>query len=173
MTFSIKAIIRAWWAPEHRLLCTKSKWRAIVGELERRGAHRHEAGAFLVGHERKGVRHVIGAIYYDELDAKAYASGVCILHGDAFGRLWAECRKRGVTVVADVHTHGGPAQQSQSDKTHPMIARAGHIAIIVPDFASWPIAPHRLGLYEYQGDHAWADRTSPNTPNFFYTGFWS
>jgi len=118
------------------------------------------------------MREVTEAIYYDELDPDAYSSGVCVLHGDAFARLWAECRKRRLTVVADVHTHGGAAYQSSSDKANPMIARPGHIAIIVPDFAAWPIAAGRLGIYEYCGQHEWIDRTQSKAHNFLYTGFW-
>jgi hypothetical protein len=173
MSFSIKATIRAFLAPEHRVTCNARRWRRIVSELERRGRHQHEAGAFLLGLEADGPREVTDAIYYDDLDPSAYSSGVCILHGDAFAKLWAECRKRKRTVIADVHTHGGEAFQSSSDKTNPMVARAGHIAIIVPRFAAWPIAADRLGIYEYRGAHEWINRTHPRTRNFFYTGFWS
>jgi hypothetical protein len=171
MTFSIKATIRAFVAPDHRITCNARRWRRIVGELERRGGRRHEAGAFLLGHETSSRREVTDTIYYDDLDHDAYASGVCVLHGDAFAKLWAECRRRKLTVVADVHTHGGAAYQSGSDKTNPMVARPGHIAIIVPDFAAWPIAAGRLGIYEYRGQHEWTDRTHPKTRNFLYTGF--
>lgn len=173
MSFSIKATMRALLAPEHRITCNARRWRQIVRELERRGRHQHEAGAFLLGREANGTREVTDTIFYDDLDANAYSSGVCILHGDAFAKLWAECRKRKLTVVADVHTHGGAAFQSSSDKANPMVARRGHIAIIVPDFAAWPIAPTRLGIFEYQGQHDWTDRTHPKTRNFLYTGFWS
>jgi len=173
MSFSIKAIIRALVAPEHRIACNAQLWRQIVGELERRGSRRHEAGAFLLGREVNGRREVTETIYYDDLDANAYASGVCILHGDAFAKLWAECRKRQLTVVGDIHTHGGAAHQSNSDRTNPMVARTGHVAIIVPDFAAWPIAAERLGIYEYRGQHEWTDRTHPKTRRFLYTGFWS
>jgi proteasome lid subunit RPN8/RPN11 len=173
MNFSIKATIRALLAPEHRITCNARRWRQIVRELERRGRRRHEAGAFLLGSEANGRREVTDVIFYDELDAEAYASGVCVLHGDAFAELWAECRKRKLTVIGDVHTHGGAAYQSASDKTNPMVARAGHIAIIVPDFAVWPIAPERLGVYEYRGQHEWTDRTHPKARHFLYTGFWS
>jgi hypothetical protein len=173
MSFSIKATIRALLAPEHRLTCNARRWRHIVGELERRGRHRHEAGAFLLGSDDDGPREITDAIFYDDLDPDAYSSGVCILHGDAFAKLWAQCRKRKLTVVADVHTHGGDAGQSGSDKANPMVARSGHVAIIVPDFASWPIAANRLGVYEYRGAHEWINRTHPRTRRFFYTGFWS
>lgn len=173
MNFSIKAIIRAFVAPEHRILCNKRRWRELILELERRGQHVHEAGAFLLGHERAGIRQITDVIYYDDLDADAYSSGVCILHGDAFAKLWTECRKRKLTVVADVHTHGGTAFQSSSDRTNPMVARAGHIAIIVPDFAAWPIRPGSLGIYEYRGQHEWINRMDANDQHFLYTGFWS
>ena len=66
MNFSIKAIIRAWFAPEHRVNCRSRLWRAIVGELERRGRHRHEAGAFLLGLGTKGRFDVSEAVFYDD-----------------------------------------------------------------------------------------------------------
>jgi hypothetical protein len=173
LSFSIKAVIRAFAAPEHRVNCPTGTWRQIVGELERRGGRRHESGAFLLGIERDGRRQVTDVVFYDELDPRAYASGVCILQGDAFGKLWTLCRQKKLTVVADVHTHPVAAFQSPSDKANPMIARPGHIAIIVPDFGAWPIAANRLGIYEYRGQHEWIDRTHPRSRRFFYTGFWS
>jgi hypothetical protein len=172
MTFSLKATIRAWLAPRHRLSCPSRYWREIVGELYRRGENRHEAGVFLLGVQRDGRREVQAAIYYDDLDPRAYQSGVCVLHGDAFAKLWALCRERKLTVVADAHTHGGDGTQSESDRTNPMVARPGHIAIIVPDLAHWPIRRRRLGIYEYLGQHSWTDR-SARSRGFFYNGLWS
>lgn len=173
MSFSIRATIRAWLAPDHRLSCSTSRWKRIVRELERRGERRHEAGAFLLGMERYSRFEVRDTIYYDDLDPLAYDSGVCVLHGDAFSRLWEICRQKHLTVVADVHTHPGSAFQSPTDKANPMVARRGHIAIIVPNFAAWPISPGRLGIYEYGGQHEWTDRSPPKTNCYFYTGFWS
>ncbi len=172
MTFSIRATIRAWLAPSHRLTCPSRYWREIVAELRRRGQDRHEAGVFLLGVEEYGRRQVRAAVYYDELDPDAYATGICVLRGDAFAKLWALCRERKQTVVADAHTHAGPGTQSDADRTNPMVARAGHIAIIVPDFARWPVRRDRFGVYEYRGQHQWTDR-SARARRFFYTGFWS
>ena len=173
MSFSIKAIIRAWFAPEHRVSCPSRLWRAIVAELDRRGGRRHEAGAFLLGTEDGGRLRVTEAIYYDQLDPGTYATGVCVLHGAAFAKLWALCRERKLTVVADVHTHPRAAFQSMTDKANPMVARAGHVAIIVPNFARWPIPPGQLGVYEYLGQHEWTNHTATGRNKFFYTGFWS
>jgi hypothetical protein len=173
MTFSIRATIRAFAAPNHIVSCSQSLWRHIVSEIERRGDHRTEAGAFLLGREIAGRRQIEEAIFYDELDPNAYSSGACVLHGNAFGKLWAMCRERKRAVLGDVHSHPGIGFQSHEDRTNPMVARVGHIALILPDFARWPINQERLGIYEYRGSHEWVDRRPATAPGFFYTGFWS
>jgi proteasome lid subunit RPN8/RPN11 len=173
MTFSIKPIIRAFVAPEHGLSCKQRLWQSIMAELERRGERRHEAGAFLLGWTRGVRREVSGAVFYDELDPAAYATGVCVLHAPAFGKLWAMCREQKLTVVADVHTHPGSTFQSESDRTNPMVARSGHIAIIVPDFAAPPVPERELGIYEYGGGHSWSDRSPRVRSGFLYKGIWS
>jgi proteasome lid subunit RPN8/RPN11 len=172
MIFSIKTTIRAFAAPDHQLNCPMALWNRAMAELHRRGRRRHESGAFLLGRERNGRREAIDIVFYDELDAAAYASGVCILKADAFSKLWAICRDRRLTVVADIHTHPGAAVQSEADRKNPMVARAGHIAIIVPDFAAAPVPYERLGIYEYQGEHRWADKGHAHR-RYLYTGFWS
>jgi hypothetical protein len=134
-----------------------SLWSDCMAELRRRGSRLHESGCFVLGTvegmHRRGVRFV----YYDELDPKAYASGVCILHGDAFPKLWEICRKVGLSAVADIHTHGGAAYQSEADRRNPMIGRPGHLAVIVPRFAKKPVWRHKLGFFRYEGSHQWTD----------------
>lgn len=173
MNFSIKTIIRAFAAPDHRLSCPSELWQSTMNELHKRGRARHESGAFLLGRERAGRREARSAIFYDDLDTSAYDSGVCILKANAFAKLWSHCRAANLGVVADIHTHPGSAFQSESDRTNPMVAQRGHIAIIVPNFAAAPIARERLGIYEYLGDHRWADRSTRSHKRYLYTGFWS
>lgn len=173
MTFSIKAIIRAFAAPRHRLSCPKHLWRRILSELERRGQRRHEAGVFLLGRLRDDRREVLDAVFYDELDPAAYSTGVCVLYAPAFAKLWEICRARGLTVVGDIHTHGGGAFQSEADRTNPMVARSGHVAIIVPNFAAPPVPEGELGIYEYRGQHDWFDRSPRRHGGFLYHGLWS
>lgn len=169
----IKAIIRAWLAPKSGLSCPAPLWRAVVAELERRAEACHEAGAFLLGTVGSHGRAASTVVYYDDLDPTAYHSGVCILTAPAFAALWAICRERKLAVVADVHTHPGAGFQSWSDKTNPMIAREGHIALILPSFGRWPIDESRMGIYEYCGDHKWIDRSPSKQRGFFSTGLGS
>lgn len=173
MNFSIRTIIRAWLAPKHRLSCSRRLWKDLLTELDHRGERCHEAGAFLLGVERGERREITQVVYYDDLDPHAYDTGACVLHGDAFAQLWMHCHNRGVTVVADVHTHPEAALQSHADRTNPMIVRGGHVAIIVPNYARPPVSQSNLGLYEYQGGHTWTDRSGPSASGFFYLGLWS
>ena len=77
-----------------------------------------------------------------------------------------------LTVIGDIHTHPGVARQSSSDRTNPMVATPGHLAIIVPRLAQpsfkWP----ELGIYEYLGQHRWHEHSGAVAGRFFYVGLW-
>jgi proteasome lid subunit RPN8/RPN11 len=85
--------------------------------------------------------------------------------------LWELCKQRGLSVVADVHTHPGGSQQSDSDRAHPMISRSGHIALIVPRFAAAPVARAQVGIYRYEGSKCWNPVPAQNRRSFFHIGF--
>lgn len=181
MSFSIPATIRALatslLAREHRLSCPAHLWQETVRELRRRGAAERESGAFLLGKRslRGGVerRRVLAAAYFDDLDPDCLDSGIVVFDGAGFGPLWRLCRETGLQVVADVHTHPGIARQSDADRKHPMIATAGHFALIVPDLAVRVPMDADLGLYEYAGSHQWHDHSGPGASRIFYTGPWA
>lgn len=167
MTFSTRVTTPVLAATEHCLRCSQQLWRHILGELARRGEGFHEAGAFLMGNVQGGRKEIRDVVYYDELDRTAYATGVCVLYGDAFARLWAIARQNQMTIVADVHTHFGRAVQSFEDRTNPMVARPGHIALIVPYFARPPVPHEALGVYEYRGSHQWVNYSGLRARRFF------
>jgi proteasome lid subunit RPN8/RPN11 len=157
MRFFIRRIIRAFGGSEPELVWNRTHYREVMAELDRRGGRNTEAGAFLLGHRSGNIRYVNDVVYYDDLDPAAYSTGICVLKGPSFSKLWTACRERAVEVVADVHTHGGAPSQSGSDRTNPMVAQQGHLAIIVPDFARPPVRIKRLGIYRYAGSHRWDD----------------
>jgi hypothetical protein len=102
-------------------------------------------------------REVLHVVYYDDLDAAAYRAGIVVLHAASFGPLWELCRARGLSVVADIHVHPREAWQSEADRQNPMIARSGHLALLVPWFARPPVGLETLGIFQYRGDHKWRD----------------
>lgn len=174
MTFSLRATIRVLAAPKHRLSCCKTLWRKGITEVARRGEGKRESGAFLLGH-RYGLRgQVLRFAYYDDFDPSCLDSGIVVFDGAGFSPLWELCRQTGLSVLADLHTHGGsgPARQSALDRHNPMIAQSGHIALIVPNFGR-RFRMQDIGIYEYLGSHRWRDHSNGRGGRFFYTGIWA
>jgi hypothetical protein len=147
--------------PEPMLRLSWSFWTDVTCELHRRTEGSHESGAFLLGRRSGSEREATVAVYYEELDPHAYESGVCVLHADAFGRLWDRCAASGLSVVADAHVHPHGAGQSKADRQNPMIARPGHLALILPNMAEAPVRLASIGVYEYLGDHQWRAHAGP------------
>lgn len=143
------------WRRRPKLEMSYLQWAALGDELGRRSGGASEAGAFLLGSRRGRVRRVSEIIYYDDLDP-ACLRGDIHLAGTAYSALSERCRVTGTTVVADVHTHGGIGiRQSPVDADNPMLARVGHLAVIVPHLAQQRYSPAEVGVHEYLGDRGW------------------
>lgn len=153
--------------PDPRITCRRSVWTAGVAELERRTkSHTQESGAFLLGRDVDGVKQILEFVFYDDIDPHSLDTGIVHFAGNRLPILWEHCRKRGYGVVADVHVHPAGYGQSPSDQADPVMPRAGHIAFILPDFASRATRPGGIGMYEYLGDHRWKTHTREGG-NFF------
>jgi hypothetical protein len=171
MNFSIAETIRRLLAPRHELSCSWWRWRRLLAGLRARGRGVRESGAFLLGtHDAAVRRHIVDFVLYDDLDPHALDTGIVRLDGRHFGKLWDMCEAHGLTMVADVHTHPGGAAQSGSDRAHPIIARAGHLALIVPNFAVAPVVREALGIYRYGGGGQWDTIAFERHRDFFHIG---
>jgi proteasome lid subunit RPN8/RPN11 len=131
----------------------------LLNGLRARGRSVRESGAFLLGPPGDD-RRVSSIVFYDQIDPHAFDTGIIVIDGACIADLWAICRRTGLAVVADVHTHPGGAGQSESDRRHPMIAEPGHIAMIIPNFAAEPVQLNAIGLYRYRGKFSWDRLTS-------------
>ncbi len=172
MNFSIAATMRRLFAPRHELSCSWRLWRRLLTALRERGRGSRESGAILLGHREPGARgRIVDFVLYDDLDPSALETGIVRLDGRHFGKLWDLCEARGLTVVADVHTHPDGAGQSTSDQAHPIIARAGHIALIVPNFAVGPVLRNAIGIYRYLGGGRWHAVPADDRRAFLHVGF--
>ncbi len=160
MNFSIPQIMSRLCAPQHRVSCSWALWRRLLCALRERGkAGTRESGAFLLGERQGGPARISDFVLYDDLDPHCLDTGIVRFDGRYYDDLWRLCRDRGMSVVADVHVHPAGSYQSGSDRENPMISCAGHVALIIPDFAAPPVRRSRVGIYEYQGGKAW--RTIP------------
>ena len=96
-------------------------------------------------------------------------SGIVRFDGRYFSDLWAVCKERDLTVVADIHVHPGDEGQSGTDRAYPMISRRGHLALILPNFAI-PVGRQRIGIYKYHGQKNWETVSKGKRRSFFHIG---
>lgn len=172
MTYSIAATMRRQFAPQHRLSCSWFMWRRLLKRLRERGqSQSRESGAFLLGYVESDQVRIVDFLLYDDLDPHALDTGIVRFDGRYFGELWAQCKSRNLTVVADIHVHPGGAGQSPSDRNHPMISRPGHLALILPNFAAKPQSRAKIGIYKYLGKKSWATIETSDRRSFFHIGF--
>ncbi len=115
---------------------------------------------------KAGSREITSFICYDDLDDTALETGIITFHAAGFVKLWDHCQRQGLAVVADVHTHPTDwTGQSESDRTHPMVAIKGHMALILPDYAAPnPLPRNGASVYEYKGSHKWKTYKSNSAP---------
>lgn len=139
----------------HSLEVPSFLWYLALNQLRKRGYGQRESGAFLLG--KPGSNRVSRFICYDDLDETALETGIITFHAAGFVRLWEICEKNRLRVLADVHTHPSAwTGQSESDRTHPMVAQAGHFGLILPHFAQRSkCSLSGAGIYEYLGNHTW------------------
>ncbi len=130
-------------------------WRQLMLELWRRGGGVRESGAFILA-PRDSIR-AAHFVYYDDLDPTCLEAGYVRLNGGAYVSLSNICETGGLRVIADVHTHPGNwTGQSPSDRAHPMMSRAGHVALIVPRYAQGNrVGLSGVGAFEYLGNGRW------------------
>ena len=144
-------------AAEFNIKISRLTWIRLVAELYKRGKGRRESGAFLLGKAGDREMRVEMFICYDDLDPNALSSGVVVFHGSGFSKLWEICEKKGLQVIADVHTHPtANVSQSSIDKKFPMLPVQGHVALILPKYGNtsiWSLAG--VGMYLFQGQGRW------------------
>lgn len=153
-------------SPPDTLEFAQRVWSALLGDLRQRGAGVRESGAFLLGTLRDGVRRVEQWVAYEDLDPNAQNYEYVRLETGAFPRLWRRCEKSGLQVLADVHTHPLGPVQSPTDRDHPMIALAGHIALIVPRFACGAVRPDDVSFNIYLGEKRWRSLFGPQAAEY-------
>ena len=145
------------WPSRSRIEIDLDLWQEVVEELGRRSLNgSREAGVFLLGPKGKGACRVVRAAYFDDLDPECLVGNIHI-RAPGFSKLWDLCDSERLRVIADIHTHPGDSvAQSSTDRANPMIAREGHLALILPHYGTQPVQAREVGIHEYRGDRGWA-----------------
>jgi proteasome lid subunit RPN8/RPN11 len=175
MSFSIHRIIRALFAPRATISCPHPLWNELIDDLNKRSQGVRESGAFLLGKiDSTNFRSIHSYVLYDDLDPEALDTGAIHIRSEYFSKLWDICKQQNLIVVADVHTHpGSSVAQSGVDKNNPMIAKIGHVSIILPKFGYTPKEPRVAGIYGYLGSKQWKTLQRPlSVDKSLYVGRW-
>lgn len=143
-----------------RLVIERELWQRLILDIRERGANVRESGAFLLG--KPNQNEVTHYVCYDELDENALETGMIIFDSVGFVNLIKYCHTHGLVVLADVHTHPkNRTLQSEFDRTNPMIGIKGHIALILPNFATGNLENlDGVGIYEYVSQLKWKTWTN-------------
>lgn len=171
MAFSISTLVSAAFGRPPKLVCTSAVWRNGVLELRRRAAGVRESGAFLLGRKGRATHRIERFVYYDDMDPTCFRNGIVEFDGRKLGAVWRLCRDFDLDVVADVHVHPGGHGQSSSDQANPIMAEVGHLALILPDFATRRVNPGGIGIYQYLGSRRWTDLSTSGS-RAFHVGWW-
>jgi proteasome lid subunit RPN8/RPN11 len=140
-------------------MCRRRLWAEVLRELRERGCGQRESGGFLLGRREDAGRVIEAFLPYDLVDPNALR-GHIEFDGSRMNLVWAECRRRGMQVIGDVHTHPRGYGQSAVDRANPMIPERGHLALIIPNFAQRFCLPGEIGIYEFRGRNGWADHSA-------------
>lgn len=155
-------LLRRLWRGRPLVEIDRDLWAEMIAELGRRGLDgRREAGAFLLGYRLGDARKVDRVVYFDDLDPDCLV-GHIHLRPPAYSALWDLCELTGLEVVGDVHTHPSTwVGQSSIDRCNPMVASAGHIAVIVPCYSTRLVMARETGVHEYLGEAGWRSHFGP------------
>lgn len=138
-----------------KLIISRYLWLRLVWKLRRAGGGVRESGGFLLANA--GSTHVREFIAYDELCDGCLDTGYIKFNGSGYLGLAERCKHFSLRVVADVHTHPSEwTDQSEADRSHPMMGRFGHIGLIVPNYAQHnSLSLRGVGAFEYLGNQNW------------------
>lgn len=142
--------------PHPLLEVPHSLFQVLIVDLAESGRGVKESGAFLLGRQDGSRRFVTSYLMYDKVAPQSSSRHDYVAFtAEEMARAWEHCYATGLQVVADVHTHPfGPAQ-STSDRAHPIVSVAGHVALIVPTFAQGSPQPRNLGVHLFGGAGRW------------------
>lgn len=169
----IRRTIRALVAPKHELSLPRVVWAKLIDQLVSRGGNVRESGAFLLGNIHEGRREAVSFALYDDLEPGCLDRGYVNFTAAGYRKLWPILKNTGLTVVADIHTHPRGATQSAIDRDNPMMPSAGHMALIVPNYARGRPTPINVSFNIYLGGGQWSAHPPGRSAEKVYVGLWS
>ncbi|HEX8459354.1 MAG TPA: Mov34/MPN/PAD-1 family protein [Pyrinomonadaceae bacterium] len=84
--------------------------------------------------------------------------GVCVsVDGRELHRINVWLHSRGLTLVAQLHSHPTEAYHSDTDDTYPIATTTGSLSLVVPDFAVAPFSLEDCAIYRLLPPLSWVE----------------
>lgn len=84
--------------------------------------------------------------------------GVCVtVDGRELHRINVWLHGRGLTLVAQLHSHPTEAYHSGTDDTYPIATTTGSLSLVIPDFASAPFSLEACAVYRLMPPRGWVE----------------
>jgi hypothetical protein len=85
-------------------------------------------------------------------------NGVCVtVDREELFRLNVYLYERGLTLIAQLHSHPGQAYHSETDDTFPIATTAGAFSLVIPDFAVQPFTLNNCATYRLIPGRGWVE----------------
>ena len=82
--------------------------------------------------------------------------GVCVITGaEELHRLNVWLYRKGLSLIAQIHSHPGRAYHSDTDDRYAVATTVGCFSLVMPDFARGPFQIERLASYRLDASGAW------------------
>jgi proteasome lid subunit RPN8/RPN11 len=125
--------------------------------IREHGAQRHEAALCWAGTVAEGRALVTTTLLFT---TAAHRAGVHVSSAQT-GLLYAHCHARGLTLLAQVHSHPGDAFHSVVDERSPHSAERGFLSMVVPNFGRCAFdAFDAWAIYEQEQYETWREWTT-------------
>lgn len=123
--------------------------------LRKVGREGHEGFALWAGQREGSVFHITETVIPAQQGLR-HRGGMCVtVAGEELFRLNVHLFERGLTLLAQLHSHPDEAYHSDTDDAYPIATMVGAFSLVVPDFAVHPFALERCAIYRLLPGRGW------------------
>ncbi|MGX9182208.1 Mov34/MPN/PAD-1 family protein [Mesorhizobium sp. BHbdii] len=131
-----------------------SKVQAHLRSVGRQG---HEGMGLWVGDQQGQYFNVTEAVIPAQRHVRT-SDGICVIvPADELHRLNVWLYKRGLKLLAQIHSHPGRAYHSTTDDAYAIATTVGCLSLVVPNFAREPFDLARIAAYQLDAKANWSE----------------
>ena|SRR3569832_1027608 len=139
-----------------QLQVAKKLWVTTWLGLQERSAGQREAACVWLGGRTRETEIATDIVFLDDLPGTVGRRLQHRTSRQAVAILLELARAKGLSIVADIHTHPSDwVDLSDVDREHPIEYRVGLVAIVLPSFALGEPDLARTGVHQYLGNGDW------------------